>query len=63
MGSFPNSQGINTVCLTFVLLNKDATSTSNFHPIRLLDPNCCYKIHILDANSADPDQLASSEAN
>ena len=26
--------------LTLVMLNKDATSTSNFQPIRLLDPGC-----------------------
>ena len=32
--------------------------TSNFPPIRLLDPNCCYKFTYLIANSADPDQLA-----
>ena len=28
-----------------------------FQPIRLLDPDCCYKITHLMANSADPDQL------
>ena len=33
---------------------------SNFQPIRLLDPDCCYKFTYLMANSADPDQLASS---
>ena len=27
-------------CLTLALLNKDATPTSNFQPIRLLDPDC-----------------------
>ena len=37
--------------------------TSNFQPIRLPDPDCCYKFAYLMANSADPDQLASSEAN
>ena len=37
--------------------------TSNFQPIRLLDPDCCYSSAYLIANSADPDQLASSEAN
>ena len=37
--------------------------TFNFQPIRLLDPDCCYKFAYLMANSADPDQLASSEAN
>ena len=30
--------------------------TSNFQPINLLDPNCCYKFAYLMANSADPDQ-------
>ena len=37
--------------------------TSNFQPVRLLDPDCCYKFTYLMANSADPDQLASSKAN
>ena len=37
--------------------------TSNFQPIRLLDPGFLYKFAYLMANSADPDQLASSEAN
>ena len=46
--------------LTLVLLNKDATPTSNFQPIGLLDPDCCYKFTYLMATSADPDQLASS---
>ena len=32
--------------------------TSNFQPIRFLDPDCCYKFTYLMANSADPDQLA-----
>ena len=36
---------------------------SIFQPIRLLDPGCWYKFTYLMANSADPDQLASSEAN
>ena len=36
---------------------------SNFQPIRLLDPNCCYKFTYLMANSADPDQLASEEGS
>ena len=35
---------------------------SNFH-IRLLDSDCWYKFTYLMANNADPDQLASSEAN
>ena len=50
--------------LTHVMLNKfDAMSISNFQPIRLLDPDCWYKFTNLMTNSADPDQLASSEAN
>ena len=32
-------------------------------PIRLLDRDCCYKVTYLKANSADPDQLASTEAD
>ena len=50
--------------LSLVLLNKlRCHAPSNFQPIRLLDPDCCYKFTDLMANSADPDQLASSEAN
>ena len=41
-------------------INQDATPTSNFQPIRLLDLNCCYKFIYLMTISADPDQLASS---
>ena len=37
--------------------------TSNFQQIRLLDLDCCFKFTNLMANSADPDQLASLEAN
>ena len=37
--------------------------TSNFQPISLLDADCCYKLTYSVANSADSDQLASSEAN
>ena len=48
---------------TLVLLNADATPTSHFQPIRLLDQDFYYKFTYLIANSADPDQLASSEAN
>ena len=44
-------------------IHLDAMPTSNFQPIRLLDLDCCYKCSYLMANSADPDQLASSEAN
>ena len=36
--------------------------TSNFQPIRLLDPSCSYKLKYLMTNSVDPDQLVSSEA-
>ena len=50
--------------LTLVMLNKlRCHPTSNFQPIRLLDPDFWYKFTYLIANSADPDQLASSEAN
>ena len=34
-----------------------------FQLIRLFDPDCCYEFTFLMANSADPDQLASEEAN
>ena len=44
-------------------INLDATPTSNFQPIRLLDPSCRYKFTYLMANSADLGQLASEEAN
>ena len=43
--------------------NWDATPTSIFQPIRSLDPGCWYKFTYWITNSADPDQLASSEAN
>ena len=36
--------------------------TSNFQPVKLLHPGCWYKFTYLMTNSADPDQLASSEA-
>ena len=42
---------------------EDATPISYFQPIRLLDPGCFYKFTYLMANSADPDHLASEEAN
>ena len=49
---------------TLAMLNKlRCHATSNFQLNRLLDPDGCYKITYLMANSADPDQLASSEAN
>ena len=44
-------------------INQEAPPTSNFQPIRLLDPGCWYKFTNKMTNSADPDQLASSEAN
>ena len=48
--------------LTLAMLNKyDATPTSNFQPIRLLDPGCWYKFTNLMTNTADPDQLGSSQ--
>ena len=34
--------------LTLFLQNKDATPTSNSQPVRLLDPDCCYKFYILN---------------
>ena len=43
-----------TQILTFGLLNK---LSSDFQPIRLLDPECCYKFTCLMANSADQDLL------
>ena len=47
--------------LTLVMLNKlRCHLTSNFQPIRLLDPGFLIEIHIVKTNSADPDQLASS---
>ena len=51
--------------LTLVMLNKLRwhTPTSNFQPIRILDPCYLYRFMYLMTNSADPDQLASSEAN
>ena len=33
------------------------TPTYNFQPIRLLDPDCCYKFTYLMVIGADPDQL------
>ena len=44
-------------------INLEATPASNFQPIRLLDPDYRFKFAYFMANSADPDQLASSEAN
>ena len=35
-------------------------ATSKFQPIRLFDPDRCYKFTYLMANSADPDQFAPS---
>ena len=60
-------KGLTHLCLasplTLVMLNKDATPTSKFQPIRLLDPSCSYEFKYITTYSADPDQLASSEAN
>ena len=39
----------------------NAIPTSNFQPIRLLDPNCCYRFTYLIANIADPNQFASAD--
>ena len=36
---------------------------SNFQPIRLIDLGCLYKFTYFVTNSANPDQLASEEAN
>ena len=50
--------------LTLLTLNKLRRHTStNFQPIRLLDQGFWQKLTYLMTNSADPDQLASSEAN
>ena len=46
-----------------MLNNKGATPTSNFQPIRLIDPVCQYKFTYLIPKSVDPNQLASLEAN
>ena len=48
------------MCLSVRKINH---ATSTFQLIRLLDLDCCYKFPYLMANSADPDQLAPSEAN
>ena len=51
--------------IILLTLDRDARNTSYFHPIRLLDPGCWYKstymYMYLIINSADPDQMASSE--
>ena len=66
---YPGSagQGLNSYLIQMpiinILINLDAPPTSNFHPVRLLDPDCWYRFTYLMANSADPDQLASSEAS
>ena len=50
--------------LTLVLLNKLRCHTHFWcSAFRLLDLDCLYKFSYWMANSADPDQLASSEAN
>ena len=58
------TRGMRTSALTPVMLNKlRCHAHFYFQSIRLLDPGCWYKFTYLMANSADPDQLASSEAN
>ena len=53
-----------TSALTLVMLNKLRSHIHfNFQPIRLLDQGCWYRFTYWMTNSADPDQLASSEAN
>ena len=45
------------------MLNKSRCHACfHFQPIRLLDPGCWYKFTYWMTNSADPDQVASSEA-
>ena len=49
----------NTICLDSLTLmscwiNEDATLTSNFQPVRVLDPGCRYKFTYLITNCADP---------
>ena len=62
---FVRAKAAQVSTFNLVMLNKLRchTATSDFQPIRLLDPDCWYKFSNLMANSADPDQLASSEAN
>ena len=44
-------------------INCDAMPASNCQPVVLLAPGCWYKFTYLMTNNADPDQLASEEAN
>ena len=58
------SQHIHAVCLTLVMLIKIKMP----RPLLIFsqsdyDPGCWYKFKYWIANSVDPDQLASSEAN
>ena len=55
MESVHNLISLNSVSLV--------TPTFNFQSIRIHDPGCWYKFTNLMTNSADPDQLASGEAN
>ena len=50
-------------CNIIQLIIWDATPISNCQPIRLLNPYCWYKFTYWMTNIADPDQLASPEAN
>ena len=55
---------VSLVILTPVVLKKLRWHAHfQFSAIRLFDPGCLYKFTYLMTNSADPDQLASSEAN
>ena len=54
------------VLIFLILINPcyaELLPTTNFQPIRLLDLDFFNKFTYLMAKSADPDQLASSEAN
>ena len=42
---------------TLVMLNKDATPTSNFQPIRLFNPDCWYKVTYWMTNCSDPELI------
>ena len=69
----PKVQKMAVVLMAITVLEKNypsiadnyflTTPTSNFQPIKLLDLDHCNKFINLMANSADPDQLASSEGN
>ena len=55
------SSGTCELHVILILLTKDATPTSNFQPVRLLDLDSCHIFTYSMADSANPDQLASSE--